>query len=177
VHPDCGPLHRSNARRHVLPTAGPPVVMGLCSGTITAGAPPFDQPNTPGLTSRPGRTLRLGNHPRPRPPGHRPISRRKPTGVPHVRQRPYLIAFSSNSSSPWSKSTAQRPQRDEQPLGRNVLTVLAFGSASRSGNTIFGFDPTTSRTVASVVKNASLVASFLNTRVVRIHHARVLLAQ
>src|ERR1035441_9948526 len=90
---------------------------------------------------------------------------------------PYLIAFSSSSSSLGSKSTPQRPQRGEQSLGRNVLTVLAFGSASRSGNTIFGFDPTTSRTVTSVVKNASLVARFLNTRVVRIHHAWVLLAQ
>jgi hypothetical protein len=96
---------------------------------------------------------------------------------PHVRQRPVLDRGFEQLISPWSKSTPQRPQRDEQSLGRNVLTVLAFGSASRSGNTIFGFDPTTSRTVASVVKNASLVASFLNTRVVRIHQAWILSAQ
>jgi hypothetical protein len=65
----------------------------------------------------------------------------------------------------------------EITLGRDVLTVLAFGSTSSSGYTIFRFDPTSSRTVASVVKNASLVARSLHTRMVRTHHAWVLFAQ
>ena len=61
-------------------------------------------------------------------------------------------------------------------LGSDGLTVLAFGSTSSSGNTIFGFDPTTGRAVASVVKDASLVPRFLNARVVGTHLAWVILA-
>jgi hypothetical protein len=73
----------------------------------------------------------------------------------------------AESSEPFHKSN----------LGSDVLTVLAFGSTSSSGNTIFGFDPTTGRAVASVVKDASLVPRFLTTRVVGTHLVWIIFAQ
>ena len=45
---------------------------------VTECAPATSQESITRFTSRPGRTLRLGNRPRPRQLGHRPVSRRKP---------------------------------------------------------------------------------------------------
>lgn len=80
-------LHRSNPRRHVLPTAEPSVVMGLCSGTITTGALPPAIRRSPGVRQSPRTHTSLGQAPST-------LTARSPSsltneahGVPHVRQR------------------------------------------------------------------------------------------